>query len=148
MAPWVCCDPVLDRGERCELALTSDQRGQPTLFRYLEPRAADDLADDGIRTHRLGLAFYLEIAQVFEDEESVPEMLGASADEDLARLGEAEKARREVSGIAHRRVVHAQISADGADHHEARIDPHAHLEVDPVLESHFFGERFEPVLDR
>ena len=75
-------------------------------------------------------------------------MLSAPADDDLARLGEPEKPRREVRGIADGRVVHSEILADGADHDEARVDPHSHLELDPVNPSDLVGQWRELPLDR
>ena len=75
-------------------------------------------------------------------------MLSAPADDDLARLGEPEEPRGQVRRVPHRGVVHPQILADGADHDEARVDAHAHSELDAVHPSHVVGQRFELPLDR
>ena len=75
-------------------------------------------------------------------------MLRASADDHLTRLGEPQEPGRQVHRVPHRRVIHPQILADGADHDEARVDAHAHSELDAVHPSHVVGQRFELPLDR
>src|SRR5262249_25885592 len=123
---------------RCQLALS----------RYFQPGLAAELPAHGICANGLGLPFDLEVAQVLEYEESVPKVLSPSTGYDLARLGDREKSGREAGGIADCRVVHAEVAADGADDHGARVEPHPHPEVDPVGPLHVVGERLEVVLDR
>ena len=45
----------------------------------------------------------------------------------------------EADGVALRRVVHAQIVADAADHHLSRVEPHAHREAEAVREAQLVG---------
>ena len=139
---------AVESDERPELLLAADQRRQAALPRHLQPGLAADLAAHGVGAYRLPLPLDLELAQILEDEKPGTELLRAPAHDDLARFGEAEEARRQVGRVAHRRVVHAQIPTDGADHDEARVDPHAHAELDPVQPAHFVGQGLEPTLDR
>ena len=52
--------------------------------------------------------------------------------DDLAGLGDVQEPRGEVGGVAHRRVVHAQVTPDGAHHHRTGIDADPDPEVDAV----------------
>ena len=42
-------------------------------------------------------------------------------------------------GMTLRRIVHAQVVADGADHDLARVDSHAHREAEPLRALEFLG---------
>src|SRR5262245_25208798 len=139
--------PAVDFGETLELSIAAGERCQLALSRYFQPGSAAELPAHGIDANGLGLPFDLELAQVLEHEESVPKGLCSSTGYDLAWLGDREESGREVGGVADRRVVHAEVAADGADNHGTCIEPHPHLEVDPVGPLHVLGERLEVVLD-
>ena len=74
-------------------------------------------------------------------------MLSTPARDDLARLGDGEEPRGEVGRVTDRRVVHAEVSTDGADDDGTRVDPHSHAELDPVDTLDVFGKRLEVRLD-
>src|SRR5205823_10388092 len=139
---------MLQVRERLQLAIAADQWGEPALLRNLQPRAAAELADDSVGPNGLCLPFDLEVTQILEDEESMPEVLSAPAHDNLTRLGEHQEPGRQVYRVPHRRLVHPQILADGADHDEARVDAHSHSELDAVHPSHVVGQGFELPLDR
>src|SRR5262249_20939645 len=140
--------PLVESNERPEFLIATNQRRQAALSRHLQPGLAADLAAHGVGAYWLPLALDLKIAQILKDKKPCTQLLDAPANDDLARFGEAEEARRQVGRVAHCRVVHAQIPTDGADHDEARVDPHAHAELDPVPLSHFVSQTLEPTLDR
>jgi hypothetical protein len=48
--------------------------------------------------------------------------------------------RGQVGGITHRRVIHAQVIADLADNHEARVNANAHLQCEPTLGPEGLGD--------
>ena len=50
--------------------------------------------------------------------------MGRVADEQRARFGHLLQPRGEVGRVADRGVVHSQVVADRADHHEAGVEPH------------------------
>ena len=127
-----------------QLAVAPDQRGQPALLRDLEPGAALHLARERVGADRLALSLHLEVAEILEDEHPIAEVLRPPADDDLARLGDVEEPGGEVGGVAHRGVVHAQVSSDRADHHGTGVDPDAHAELDPVHALDVSGSGLSP----
>jgi hypothetical protein len=56
---------------------------------------------------------------------------GALADQDHPGRGTLLEAGGQMRGVAHGRVVHAQVVADTADHHQSRVQPHAYRQVLP-----------------
>jgi hypothetical protein len=97
---------------------------------------------------RLGLALQRELAEILEQEEAIRRSLGPLADHNLPGTGYAEQAGRQVHRVAHRRVVHPEVPADGADDDEAGIDAHADPEGDVVPALDVLPERPETLLDR
>jgi hypothetical protein len=63
--------------------------------------------------------------------------LGVLGQQRLAGLGELLHALCEADRMALGRVVHAQVVADLADHHFARVEPHAHGEAQAVAPPEF-----------
>ena len=53
--------------------------------------------------------------------------------------GELLHARRQVRGLAHRRVVHVQVVANGPHHHLAGVEPDADLQRQAVRAAHLLG---------
>ena len=80
----------------------------------------------------MGAVLHGEGPEGAELEERRDQPLGGLRHHDLPRLRELLHPRRRVRGVAHRRVVHAEVVADGADDHEARVESHAHAELDPA----------------
>ncbi len=66
----------------------------------------------------------------------------------LARLGERLHPLREPDRVADRGVFEAQVLADRADDHLARVDPHAHREAEPLVAADLGGVRGELALQR
>ena len=60
-------------------------------------------------------------------------------EQDAARGGELFHARRQVRGLADRRVVHVQVIANGAHHHLAGVEPDADLHGDAMGAAHLVG---------
>ena len=80
--------------------------------------------------------------------------LEEAGDEPRRRLGDEHapgrrgrlQARGEVRGVADGGVVHAQVVADAADHHDARVDADAHAEIDAVRVGELLAQRLERAL--
>ena len=58
--------------------------------------------------------------------------MGRLRDEDVSGLGRLLHPRRDVGRVPYRGVVHAQVVADAADHHQARVEPLPHQEGDAL----------------
>jgi hypothetical protein len=101
-----------------------------------------------VRTERLALPLHLKAAKILEAERAIAQALRALAHHDLPGLGDGKEPRRDVRGVAHRGVVHAEIAPDRANDDRARVDPHPHAEVDPVEALDVGGERPQALLDR
>jgi hypothetical protein len=72
--------------EHGELAVASHQRAQRALRGDLEPGSTLHLARERVGADRLALSLHLEIAEILEGEHPIPEVLGASTDDDLPGL--------------------------------------------------------------
>ena len=59
--------------------------------------------------------------------------------QDRSGLGHLLHPRGQVRGLPDRRVVHAEIAADGAHHHLARVEAHPDLDRHPVAAKHPLG---------
>ena len=87
----------------------------------------------------LGNAFDLRAAQVLQLEVALDEPRRVLRETDVPGLGERLHALRQADDVALRRVVHAQVVADAADHHLARIEADADAERHAVLRAHLVG---------
>ena len=59
--------------------------------------------------------------------------------QNAARRGELFHAGGQMRGLAHGRVVHVQVIANGAHHHLAAVEAHAHLHQQPLGAPHLLG---------
>ena len=78
-------------------------------------------------------AFDREQAEVLELEVSRRQRRGVLGEIGAPRLAELFHARCQADGMPLRGVVHAQVVADRADDHVARIESHAHRELQPAI---------------
>ncbi len=134
---------VLEPGK---LLPASGQRGQPAFTRDFQSRPPTHLARHRPGASRLALALERELAEVLEAEEALGQAMGLAADHDLPRLGDAEQAGREIRRVAEGGVVHAEVAADGADHHQPGVDAHPHTKLDTVRLAHVLPERLQLLL--
>ena len=107
-------------------------RARDTSSRVVAAPGADETVD----AHRLGDALHAELAEILELE--VAARRAPPSPRQIAGIGRRERlhALRKADGVALRRVVHAQVVADRADHDLARVDAHAGREADAVLALH------------
>jgi hypothetical protein len=89
-----------------------------------------------VDSHGSGHTLHPELTEVVEGEVALDEGRRRRRQVTGVRLGQALHALREPNGVPLRRVVHAQVVADRADHHLARVDAHARREADAVLALH------------
>ncbi len=92
-----------------------------------------------VYVHRLGGAVDPELAEVFEVEVAAYQRRRGVGQ--VAGIGRRERlhALRETDRVPLRRVVHAQVVADLADHHVARVQTHSRREAHTVLALHVGG---------
>jgi len=131
-----------------QLGLASAQRGEAAHPRDFEPRAAADLAGDGVGAHGLALALDRELAEVLQEKEAVGEPVRLHGGHDLARLRQIEHARGQVRRVADGGVVHPEVAANGAHDDEAGVDPDTDAELHTVRAPHVSAQGVETLLDR
>lgn len=110
--------------ERAQLPIAPHEMAEWLLAR-LEGRAALARAGDRVERHRRGEPADLRGPARLERRVAAHQAGGGVAQQDLAGGGQLLKSRGQVRGVAHRGVVHAQVVADGPDHHEAGVQPEA-----------------------
>src|SRR5262249_27591677 len=79
---------------------------------------------------RFAYALDARSAEIPQREVAADELRGVLGEIDAARLRKPLDARCQPHRVPLRGVVHAQVLADLADHHFARVDPHAHRKVE------------------
>jgi hypothetical protein len=128
------------------LRLAPDKAAEAACARRLQPRAHRGGADQLEHLHRLGDALDRDRSERFHVHEPLrqPDRLGREAGYPGGR--ELLHARRQVRGLSDRRVVHAQVAADRADHDVARVDADADLDLDAMAAAHLLGVAADRVL--
>ena len=71
--------------------------------------------------------------------QSLDQAQGRRGQPDAPRGGELLHARGQVRGLAHRRVVHVQIVADGPHHHFSGVEADAQLHLQALGAAHLLG---------
>ena len=116
-----------------KLALAPHERREPPLGLDVEPGARDARGHHEPRRHRLALPLERERPQGPGLEVAADGALDRFGDDDLARGRRLQEPGGHVGGVPDRGVVHAEVAADAADHHQARVEALAHLELDAAL---------------
>src|SRR5439155_9713543 len=83
-----------------------------------------------VEPQRLARALHARRPEVAQGEEPRDQLRGVLGQEGPAGLGQLLHPLREPHRVALRRVVHAEVVADLADHHLARVEAHADGEAD------------------
>jgi hypothetical protein len=121
------------------VGLPADKPGEPSRGRRVQPGPAGTSADhlvnvDGglqpLHRHRPE-GFHLDVA--FRQPQRV------RGEPDGAGRGELLHPGGQVRRLAHGGVVHAEVTADGADHDLPRVQAHADLELHPMRVPHLLG---------
>jgi hypothetical protein len=118
--------------EQAEFALAADQRCEPAVGLDFQAGARLVGADHLPERDGLLLALQGHRAQRPRLEVALDEPMRPLGDGHAPRLADLLEPRRDVGGVAHGRVVHAQIAADGADYHQPGVDSLAGPEGDPA----------------
>ena len=118
--------------ELIQLAVAADEAGQPTGSSGVEPGAHGRCADELVDLHWLREALHRDRSSGGDLDVALGELQHRRGQQDSAGRSQLLHAGRQVRGLTYRRVVHAQIGADGADHHLARVEPDTNLDEDAV----------------
>ena len=78
--------------------------------------------------------------------ETLGERESAGGQEARSGIGQLLHPRREMGGLAHRGVVHAEVGANGPDNHLARVQADADTDGDPLLASYPLGVSLHALL--
>jgi hypothetical protein len=132
----VAGDRARERGlERRRLVLASHEAREAARPGHLEAGAERAHAGQLVDPQRGGHALHRHRAQLLQPEEAGDERRRVLGQVDLPDLGDLLHPRGEPDGVAEGGVVHAEIVADPAHHHLARVEPHADGEVEPALQA-------------
>jgi hypothetical protein len=114
--------------EQFQLGLAAHERGETARHRSLQPRADHARTEKLTHVDRRGQPFHRTLAQRLGHDVALGEIHRAGRQEDRARQRHLLHARREIHGLAECGVVHAQVVADGTDHHVAGIQADTDLD--------------------
>jgi len=110
-----------------------DKARQAAVGAHLDARAQRPDALQLVDAQGVVHAFHREQPQVAEPEQPLHQPRGVLAQVRLARIGQLLHALRQPDRVALRRVVHAQIVADLADHDRAGVETDAHGKLQAAL---------------
>jgi hypothetical protein len=122
-----------------ELRGAPDEPRQPPRRRGLEARADGGGADELVQLDRIGEALHRRGAERADLDMALGQRQRVGGEENRARIGELLHARGQVGGLPHRRVVHAEVAADGAHDHVTRVQSHPDPHGDALSPAHLLG---------
>ena len=125
--------------ENRQLPRPPDERGEPTLHREVEARAAAALAGDEEDAQGAVVSLHGALAFVAHAEQPRHEPVRRLAHEDAARRRRRLQSSGEIHGLALRRVVHPEVVADLAYDHRTRVESDAHRELEAALPPQALG---------
>lgn len=127
------CPGLLDRSpQRLHLGIAADEARHSPQRRGLQPRAGRTRPGQLVHVDGCLQPLYAHRPQRAHLHVTLHQLQGAGAQGGGAGCGELLQAGREVSGLAHGTVVHAQVAAYRTNHHFPGVDP------DPDLDQHAF----------
>ena len=122
-----------------ELGLPPDKARQPPGGGGLQAPPQRGDPDQLKRLHRRCQALDRHGPQGIDAHQALHQPPGGGGEQDGPRGGELFHARRQVRVLAHRRVVHVQIVANGPHHHLAGVQPDAQLQHHALRPAHLVG---------
>ena len=115
----------LDRAvDLIHLGAAPHESGQAARGHRLQPRAGRPGAHELDHLHRRRQPLDRRRAEGHRLHEALDQPEGGRRHQDGAGTGELLHPAGQVRGLAHRRVVHVQVAADGPHHHLARVEAH------------------------
>ena len=119
--------PARTSSSACRIWLSS--RSRPTSGDLSAGSRGRQDADDGGDHHRVLLSLHRQLGGIGPFEVRLDEPAGRFVHHDLARVRRRLEPRRDVHGVAERRVLDALPRADGSEDHRAGVHADAHAEA-------------------
>jgi len=123
-------------GQLLNLAGPPDECRQAARGRRREPRPDGGGAEHLVHLDRLGHALHRRRTDGSDVDVALGQGQRVSREQGCPRIGELFHARGQVRGLRYRRIVHAQVAADGPHDHFAGIQADADPDRDAVVPSH------------
>ena len=137
--------------QRClqqrHVAIAPDEGGQAAGARTVQARSERAGSFQIEHGHRLGHALDLDAAPVAQLEIACDQPRRLLGEADVPGFGERFHAPRDADIVAERGIVHREVVADPADHHLARVEADADVELDGVPRTHALREGTHRVAD-
>ena len=118
--------------QQLELSLPAHKAGEAMLTRHIDATAGVPLTGHPVDPDLVCLALDLHQAQVFTVEIARHQPIGLFGELDSPRRCRLLHAGRQVGGVPYGRVIHAQVVANTAHHHQAGVQPQAELTCHPM----------------
>ena len=134
--------------QQVDLSPSADERGEAALGADLHSAAPPPPPGHPVRVDGLALSLDREEAERLAPDVVGDQSVGGFRDQDRARLGEGLHAGREMSGVAHRRVVPAKVVADPADDDQPGVQSQAHVHFHALLALELRAVPADRLLDR
>ena len=125
--------------QRLQLMVPSDKPAQPTRRSRLQAPADSRDPDQLEHLHGLCQALDGDRSQGVHPYQPFHQPQRRGRQQDAARGGELFHAGRQVRRLAHSRVIHVQIIANGAHHHLTRVEPDTHLHRQSLRAPHLLS---------
>ena len=132
--------------EVLDLRIAADEAREPPLRRRLEPRPRCPRARQLENLDRVREPLHRDGPERLHLDVPLSEAYAFGGEPDRPRGGELLHPGREMGGLAHRRVVHAQIAADRADNDLPRVEADPDLDLHPVRAARVVGVALEGLL--
>ena len=132
--------------ELLQLIVAADEASEPTPRGRLQTGPHGSTPDHLEHLHRLAQSLDVDRAERLDLYEALGEPQRVGAHEDRARRRHLLHAHREMRGLPHRRVVHAQVAADRPHHDLPGIEANADLGEHALPTANFFGVPLQRLL--
>jgi hypothetical protein len=124
--------------ELIHVVVAADKASQPTGRGGVKSGAHGTGADEFVDLHRRWQAFHGKRAKGRDRDIAIRQLERGGAEEDAARVGELLHPRGQVGRLAHRRVVHVEIAADGPHDDLSGVQADTDLDHGPVSAPQLF----------
>ena len=125
--------------ELLDFGVPAHETGEPAGGGGLESRSRGADPDELVDLDGGGQPLHRHWPQGRDVHETLGERKSVGGQEARSGIGQLLHPRREMGGLAHRGVVHAEVGANGPDNHLARVQADADTDGDPLLASYPLG---------
>ena len=134
------------RAEQGQLVFAAHEAGQPARRRHLHRPARRAGPRDDVSVDQRLQASDRQPAERYRLDIALHQREGIGSSEDGTGLRHLLHAGGQVRSLPHRRVVHAEVTADSSNHYLPRVQAHPDLRLDPVHPTNVFRVPLDRVL--